>query len=246
MAYTTFYLNSSFILMVVVNCSTVLFKELLSFYLIYIGISLTNSYKKNRVVALIIILMVLLSILVSIFIPQRIVLTGNQIGVTTYGKISIVRSILITLTALYLILRYRKRLYKTVPLFRGIRGAIFIYIVVDILGSIRLLLVSIYSIDYLGSYLIKLKVFLLPLIFIYICYKSLGAFSKRTKKVDLTQFDLTNKEMEVLDHILMGLKNSNIEKELNIKKSTLKTHINRIFSKVGVESRLELIFKLKK
>lgn len=47
--------------------------------------------------------------------------------------------------------------------------------------------------------------------------------------------DLTKKEKEVADLIFAGYKNTEILEILSISKSTLKTHINRIYQKIGDE-----------
>ncbi|MBI9050561.1 MAG: response regulator transcription factor [Anaerolineaceae bacterium] len=52
---------------------------------------------------------------------------------------------------------------------------------------------------------------------------------------------LTEREMQVLLLIDQGLSNAEIAERLSIAPSTIKTHINNIFSKLGVQSRIRAI-----
>lgn len=58
--------------------------------------------------------------------------------------------------------------------------------------------------------------------------------------------ELTVREKEVLEHILLGKTNREIGNSLHISESTVKTHIRNIFSKYDVVSRAELISTLLK
>lgn len=51
--------------------------------------------------------------------------------------------------------------------------------------------------------------------------------------------DLTWRETEVLELLVKGLTNAQIALALGVKPSTIKTHVSRIFSKLGVTSRVE-------
>lgn len=55
------------------------------------------------------------------------------------------------------------------------------------------------------------------------------------------KYQLTARESEVLTHIVKGEKNGQIESTLFISRATLKTHINRIYSKCSVKDRIELL-----
>lgn len=50
---------------------------------------------------------------------------------------------------------------------------------------------------------------------------------------------LTNREMQVLAHVCMGLSNDEIAETLNLSPHTIKTHLYRIFKKIGVENRFQ-------
>ncbi|MBN1224860.1 MAG: response regulator [Candidatus Aminicenantes bacterium] len=63
------------------------------------------------------------------------------------------------------------------------------------------------------------------------------------KIADDEKFGLTDREKEILRAIVMGLKNKEIAKTLTISEPTVKTHINRIYKKVGVTSRSKAILK---
>jgi DNA-binding NarL/FixJ family response regulator len=54
-------------------------------------------------------------------------------------------------------------------------------------------------------------------------------------------FGLTPKEKEILKKITQGLKNKEISQKLSISEATVKTHINRILKKMGVDSRTKAI-----
>ena len=47
--------------------------------------------------------------------------------------------------------------------------------------------------------------------------------------------DLTKREKEIVELMIQGLSNQEIIKHLHIAKATLKTHINRIYRKLGTE-----------
>jgi DNA-binding NarL/FixJ family response regulator len=51
---------------------------------------------------------------------------------------------------------------------------------------------------------------------------------------------LTPREDEVLRYVAMGLRNAEVAEKLSISEETVKTHLNRIFRKLGVRDRVEL------
>ncbi|GEM_PF-7036481 len=57
---------------------------------------------------------------------------------------------------------------------------------------------------------------------------------------------LSEREVEVMNSILQGMTNKEIQESLFIEKSTLKSHINRIYRKLEVSNRQELILKYSK
>ena len=70
-------------------------------------------------------------------------------------------------------------------------------------------------------------------------YKPKLRFSKRSHKENLT-----SQEQKVVNAIKMGKSNKEIAAELFISLSTVKTHINSIYKKLGVSSRKELLSKI--
>lgn len=64
-------------------------------------------------------------------------------------------------------------------------------------------------------------------------------------KLDMEdQYRLTKRELDVVELLVTGATNKDISKELLIGLSTVKTHLQNVFSKVGVDSRGELISKV--
>ena len=57
---------------------------------------------------------------------------------------------------------------------------------------------------------------------------------------------LTAREKEVLKLLIMGKSNPQIAEELIISRDTVKAHIEHMFEKYGVHSRVELVVKLYK
>ncbi|MEN8152883.1 MAG: response regulator [Acidobacteriota bacterium] len=58
-------------------------------------------------------------------------------------------------------------------------------------------------------------------------------------------YDLSKREKEILKTLVYGLKNKEIADRLYISEMTVKTHINRIFKKLVVDSRVKAILKAK-
>ena len=84
---------------------------------------------------------------------------------------------------------------------------------------------------------------LVPFI-ILVCWLGMTLGSNR-KSEDLEmafQNELSEREKEVFELILIGKKNQEIANELFVDISTVKTHINNIYKKTGVKNRKELRF----
>jgi len=58
---------------------------------------------------------------------------------------------------------------------------------------------------------------------------------------DKERFGLTDRELDILKTMVMGLKNKEIGEKLFISEKTVKTHINKIFKKLGVNTRTKAI-----
>lgn len=56
------------------------------------------------------------------------------------------------------------------------------------------------------------------------------------------RFGLTLRESDVLKFVLRGIKNAYIARDLQISEQTVKDHLSRIYRKIGVENRVELMY----
>ncbi|MGB4515910.1 MAG: LuxR C-terminal-related transcriptional regulator, partial [Bacillota bacterium] len=56
-----------------------------------------------------------------------------------------------------------------------------------------------------------------------------------------TEYSLTPRELEVIELLLEGMKNDEIQEKLFISQGTLKTHLRHIFRKLDVQNRKELL-----
>ena len=61
----------------------------------------------------------------------------------------------------------------------------------------------------------------------------------------LNQFNLTNREKQILSKIGKGWDNSRIASDLNLGKQTIRNYISRIYSKIEVNSRVEAVLWVK-
>jgi NarL family two-component system response regulator LiaR len=50
----------------------------------------------------------------------------------------------------------------------------------------------------------------------------------------------SNRETEIIRCVGVGLRNAEVAKQLSIGESTVKTHLNNIFHKLGIRDRVEL------
>ena len=57
-------------------------------------------------------------------------------------------------------------------------------------------------------------------------------------------YGLSDREAQVVDLVLRGYGNRDIAQALDIAPTTAKKHLSRIFNKVGVDSRAQLISRL--
>jgi DNA-binding NarL/FixJ family response regulator len=71
--------------------------------------------------------------------------------------------------------------------------------------------------------------------------KVLDEFAHRAEERELLHEALTPRELEVLQALARGLKNEEIAEELFITEKTVKSHLGRIFSKLGVSDRSQAI-----
>jgi two-component system, NarL family, response regulator len=52
---------------------------------------------------------------------------------------------------------------------------------------------------------------------------------------------LTERERDIVRSVALGLRNAEVAKQLAISEATVKTHLNKIFQKLGVRDRMELV-----
>ena len=74
----------------------------------------------------------------------------------------------------------------------------------------------------------------------------LNALSTERKKAELTideNYNLTDREKEVLEYICEGLNNGEISKILDVSVNTVKVHVSSIIQKLGVEDRTQVVVK---
>lgn len=66
--------------------------------------------------------------------------------------------------------------------------------------------------------------------------RALLAAARRPHPAD---YDLTEREIDVLRHIVQGLNNPEIADELGVSRSTIKSHVSNILQKLGTTNRLQ-------
>jgi DNA-binding CsgD family transcriptional regulator len=92
--------------------------------------------------------------------------------------------------------------------------------------------------------------FFAVLIYIFINRKYFSNESREPEpengEVFLIESGLSEREMEIVRHILEGKTNSEIGELLFISVNTVKTHIKRIYTKLGISSRMQLMHLIRK
>jgi len=61
-----------------------------------------------------------------------------------------------------------------------------------------------------------------------------------SERAPATRRQLTHREQQIVDCVARGLRNKEIARHLNISESTVKSHLNNIFQKLGLEGRFAL------
>ncbi len=70
-----------------------------------------------------------------------------------------------------------------------------------------------------------------------------AAFRRRAPDPELVVEPLTPRELEVLQHLAVGLANKEIARALSISEHTVKFHVNSILAKLGAETRTEAVVR---
>ncbi len=83
-------------------------------------------------------------------------------------------------------------------------------------------------------------------VFVDLCTYFFSHYSREIdispKQEDLkTKFSLSDREFEVVELLAKGLSNQDISESLHISVNTVKSHVKRIYSKLGIGNRLQLI-----
>ena len=58
------------------------------------------------------------------------------------------------------------------------------------------------------------------------------------------EYNLSKREIEVFNHITLGLSNDEIAEKMFVSKNTIKTHIKNIYSKLDVKNRIQAVKKI--
>jgi DNA-binding CsgD family transcriptional regulator len=61
----------------------------------------------------------------------------------------------------------------------------------------------------------------------------------------LSKYGITNREGEIIRKVMQGKSNADIADELFISLATVKTHLHNIYQKVGVDSRFDLLARVR-
>lgn len=66
---------------------------------------------------------------------------------------------------------------------------------------------------------------------------------ERKRRVDMKMnaYHLSERELQIIDYVCKGLNNTEVSKELNLSSHTIRNHLSRIYSKVNVTGRYELM-----
>lgn len=76
--------------------------------------------------------------------------------------------------------------------------------------------------------------------------QTLYAHIQLVEQNTVLQFDLSKRELEVLDLMAQGLSNAEIAEHLHVSLNTIKTHTSRLYVKMDVKRRTQAIDKAKK
>jgi len=100
------------------------------------------------------------------------------------------------------------------------------------------------------SYALFILAFIIITIIYYLNYFSQEGF-KEAKQIklfyeNLSEYKISKREFEVIELIEKGLTNKEIGEKLGISVNTVNNHVSKVFTKVGVRSRIDLLNTLRK
>lgn len=110
-------------------------------------------------------------------------------------------------------------------------------------GGFIVLMQFLKDIYYFGYINLDMYASLMAVSILSIAYMGWVYFKKHQQKKKDIRTILTQRELEVYQKLLENKTNSQIANELFIEESTLKTHINKIYKKLDVRNRREVIDK---
>jgi len=88
-----------------------------------------------------------------------------------------------------------------------------------------------------NDYLEKFSILVDSLVFLGINF----SLKVETKTDVFEKYSITDREKEIIELVLNGLKNKEIAKRLHISEMTVKIHLHNIFDKMGIRNRVELV-----
>jgi len=69
--------------------------------------------------------------------------------------------------------------------------------------------------------------------------------SEEPSRIFLSKYGITEREQEIILKVMQGKSNEDIARELVISLATVKTHLHNIYKKIGIESRYELLARVR-
>ena len=122
-----------------------------------------------------------------------------------------------------------------------------------LIGFSALIIISvlIYNVVYFSSYYGFVQIdyfnslFLIPFILLIFSFGMIIEQNKEKEKLKkIDSYNLTKTEKKIVLLILEKKKNQEIAEHMFVEVSTIKTHINNIYKKIGIKSRQELFYNL--
>jgi len=237
-----FYNNHS-LLEIIFNIS-VLPRFLLSINFTYIALSINTNFTFNKKLLFYCGFAVSLYIFITL-LNQEQYIEDEMLHYTLTGKVVFSVEIILKIISIIILLLNKQKFI----IYKKQYKLLFIYVASFFLLEFFTFYITIIQntglpITFKSSNAIIFKLLFSPFIFILINVEisKIIKIKKAFNKSVLIDKGLSIREIEVLVKILLGYNNIKIQDELSIAKSTLKTHINKIFSKLNVSSRLELIY----
>jgi len=84
------------------------------------------------------------------------------------------------------------------------------------------------------------------LIYYFLRYSIPAALESDTvSEAFISKFGITDREREIILKVMQGKSNADIAGELFISLATVKTHLHNIYTKVGIDSRYDLLVRVR-